>query len=96
MHYTYLQNNNIWEIQPTSTASWFWKCILKVRQYFINNVIKSPGPGTTIYIYKDPWIQGLSSFKLSQDLQPITFNTVDNFILLLGLELRGILLYFMI
>lgn len=76
----YLQKKCLWDVDVVSNASWHWKCILKIRNHFINNVVKSPGSGSSIHIWKDPWIANLPKFRLGSSCPLISFTTIDKLI----------------
>lgn len=80
IHDIYIKGGDIWEINATYNSSWFWKSIIYVRKYFINNCIIVISMGKTTNIYRDPWILNLTSFTLHKHCPPLTINTVDNII----------------
>lgn len=65
----YLKREDLWSALAGAKQSWIWKAILNWREIVKEGLCSLVGNGLNIYVWKQPWIPYLPSFK-PQPLEP--------------------------
>lgn len=59
----YLKNSSFFEVSGKPTDSWFWKGLIKQRDFVKESFCFQINNGTSTRVWVDPWVPGLHSLK---------------------------------
>ncbi|GAV75837.1 hypothetical protein CFOL_v3_19313, partial [Cephalotus follicularis] len=58
-----LRNIRFWAVKISSTSSWCWRNVLRLRECLVRNLLYSIGDGSATALWLDPWINGEALFS---------------------------------
>ena len=75
-----LKTRSVWDVAADKKDSWFWKCLLNLRDWVSKNIRYQIGDGITINVWNDTWNSDLklSSFISKKEIFYAGFQDTTN------------------